>query len=1073
PLLGALGLLGGAAAAAVLANSNNNESTNNVTNGKLDAGSDTGVVGDNKTNITKPTLSGTVPTGATATVTINGQTYPVTANPDGTWKFTNPTNLPDGTYYPVLHVTQNDVTQNTNLTPFTIDTAAPTIAITSNAVALAANQTATITFTLSEASTDFGSDDITVTGGSLGALTQSATDPKVYTAVFTPSGSGTVASISVGNGRFSDAAANFNTDGSEANNTITLPINATITGELTKISPNDSGAVGDNITNNAKPSFNGKVPAGSTASVTINGIKYPTTVNPDGTWSFTNPTNLPDGTYTPVLDVVTNGQSSSTPLTPFTIDTTPPTIVVTSAASVLVAGQSTTVTFTLSEPVSDLTADDITVTGGTLSTLQKSANDSKVYTATITPSATGTSATISVASGKFSDAAANLNLDGAEANNTISLITNATSSGQLSPASDNSTGTPNDRKTNDKTPEISGKVPAGSTASITLNGQTYPVTVNPDGTWSFTQPTDLPDGTYTPQLNVITNGQSNTTPITPFTIDTTPPTVAISGGPSTLVSGQSTTLTFTLSEASTDLNDADLLVVGGKLGPLLQSATNPLIYTATFIAGSGNTASVSIGSDKFADAAGNHNKDGAEANNIWFGAVTPSTPASSKTALFIAPIADDNIISAAEGAYSTYTVTGKVTGTFAAGDLVELSLNGRTYTALAAADGSFTAQVSMADLKADVGTKINGKVTGTGGDAATAGQDYQVESGSNAGTLTALSIDPLTADNNINITESTVPIAMTGKVTGKYSVGDVVTLTVNGKTFSTISGSDGSFSVLVPAADLIADADTKVEGTVTGTNGTKADAYQDYGVNNSAPVVPNGGNALALTIDTDANNDGFVNYAEIGNNSGTPNATLTVSAAFDKTKVAVGDVVTITDTATGGVVKTITLDPAMIAAGKVTTTFASPGDSATFNVKATLANSAGNVTPEATDTAKLDLSNLGPSPIPGNNPSNKLSAVIEITSDSNNDGVLNISEVNNSTTANVKVSLPTDAKAGDTLVITGTGNAAQTVTLSVAQISARSVLTTFTLPANGSKLDVTATISDTAGNVSNTATDSA
>ena len=557
PLMGILGLGAIGAVAAAVDGQGSSTATQGVATGKLDSGSDSGVQGDNKTNNATPTMSGTVPTGATAEVTINGQKYPVTVKPDGTWSFTTPTNLPDGTYYPILHVTQNGVTKDTNITPFTIDTTAPTIAISSNAVALAANQTATITFTLSEASSDFTAADITVTGGSLGSLTQSASDPKVYTALFTPSGSGTSASISVGNGRFSDAAANFNADGAEANNTVNITTNASITGDLTKTSPNDSGVTGDNITNNTKPSLNGKVPAGSTASVTLNGQKYPVTVNPDGTWSFTNPTNLPDGTYTPVLDVVTNGQTSSTPLTPFTIDTTPPTIVVTSAASVLAAGQNTSVTFTLSEAANDFAQEDITVTGGTLSNFQKSATDPKIYTATFIPSDTGTSATISVVSAKFSDAAANLNADGAEANNTVSLTTNATSNGQLSPVSDNSTGTPNDGKTNDKTPELSGKVPAGSTATVTINGQTYPVTVKPDGTWSFTQPTDLPDGTYTPQLNVITNGQSSSTPITPFTIDTTPPTVAITGGPSTLVAGQSTTLTLTLSEASTDLTDAE------------------------------------------------------------------------------------------------------------------------------------------------------------------------------------------------------------------------------------------------------------------------------------------------------------------------------------------------------------------------------------------------------------------------------------------------------------------------------------------------------------------------------------
>jgi len=813
------------------------------------APNDSGVVGDNTTNDNTPSLSGKVPTSSSATVTINGQTYPVTVNPDGTWSFTQPTNLPDGTYYPVLNVTTGGVTTPTNLTPFTIDTTPPTVAVTSNAAALAAGETATITFTLSEKSNDFTADDIAVTGGTLSNFQQSATDPKVYTATFTPSSTGTSATVSVASDKFADAAANRNTDGAEANNTVSFKTNATVTGALTATAPNDSGVVGDNTTNDTTPTLNGKVPSGSTATVTLNGQTYPVTVNPDGTWSFTNPTNLPDGTYTPQLNVTTNGVTTTTPITPFTIDTTPPTVIVTSGSSSLASGQTANITFTLSEVVSDFSNGDITVAGGTLSNLVQSATDPKVYTAVFTPTSTSANAlaTIGVASDKFSDAAANFNKDtlispapaGAtyEANNSVTLTTNATVSGQLSGASDNSTGTPNDHKTNDATPELTGKVPPGSTATVTINGQTYPVTVAPDGSWTFTQPTNLPDGTYTPVLNVTTNGVTTPTNITPFTIDTTPPTVAITGTTNTLAAGQSTTLTFTLSEASNDLSGGDFVVAGGTLSALQQSATDPKVYTATFTATPGtttaSTATVSIASDKFADAAGNLNKDGADANNLWTSSITPATapqpPASAKTALTIDPITGDNVVTLSESGAAIYTVTGKVTGTFAAGDLVTLRLNDKPFYATVLADGTYSTVVPMADIKADSDTKIEGSVTGTGGQYATAAQDYTVET-TNAVTQTALSINAVTADNIIGSTESTGSIAITGKVTGKFVAGDIVTLTVKGINYSGTAAADGSYSIPVPAAELIADSDTAVDGTVTGTGGTLAKAVQDYGV---------------------------------------------------------------------------------------------------------------------------------------------------------------------------------------------------------------------------------------------------
>ena len=621
PLLGLLGL-GAAGAAAYVLNKDDNTTPTNGISGKLSDTSDLTDGGNKNDDITRdntPTLTGTAPVGSTATVTINGQTYPVTVNPDGTWTFQQPTNLPDGTYYPVLHVTQNGVTKDTNITPFTIDTVPPAVAITSSAAALASGQTSTITFTLSEVTSDFTAADVAVTGGTLSNFQQDPNNPLVYTATFTPASTGTSATISVANDKFSDAAGNLNTDGAEANNIVSLATNATVTGALTKTAPNDSGPLGDNITNDNTPSLNGKVPDGSTAKIIINGVEQPVQVDANGNWTYTVPNGLPDGTYTPQLIVTPQGSSTPNapvPLTPFTIDTVPPSIVVSAPTNSLVAGQTTPITFTLSEPVADFTATDIAVTGGTLSNFVQSPTDPKIYTATFTPSTTGTSASITVPSGKFSDAAANFNTDGADTapttTNTITLATNATASGGLAPVSDNSTGTPNDNTTNDATPELAGKVPVGSTAVIKIkdaNGNVVgegPATVNPDGTWSFTQPNNLPDGTYSPE--VIVNG-GTPTPLKQFVIDTVPPTVAITAPVTTLAAGASTVVTFTVSEGTTDLTLADIAVTGGTLGTLQQSASNPLVYTATYTSTSGGAGAVSIASNRFSDAAGNLNKD--------------------------------------------------------------------------------------------------------------------------------------------------------------------------------------------------------------------------------------------------------------------------------------------------------------------------------------------------------------------------------------------------------------------------------------------------------------------------------
>jgi len=102
------------------------------------------------------------------------------------------------------------------------DTTAPTISIGSSRASLAAGETATISFMLSESSSNFVASDITVTGGRLSGFAGSGA---VYTAVFTPAVDSIVAGlIGVASGRFTDAAGNANADGADANNTVRIAV---------------------------------------------------------------------------------------------------------------------------------------------------------------------------------------------------------------------------------------------------------------------------------------------------------------------------------------------------------------------------------------------------------------------------------------------------------------------------------------------------------------------------------------------------------------------------------------------------------------------------------------------------------------------------------------------------------------------------------------------------------------------------------------------------------------------------------------------------------------------------------
>ena len=90
----------------------------------------------------------------------------------------------------------------------TVDTTAPTLSITSSVAVVKVGETATITFTFSEATSNFVVGDIVTSSGSLGNFT--AVSSTVYTATFTPTAglaSGS-ASITVASGAYTDAAGN-------------------------------------------------------------------------------------------------------------------------------------------------------------------------------------------------------------------------------------------------------------------------------------------------------------------------------------------------------------------------------------------------------------------------------------------------------------------------------------------------------------------------------------------------------------------------------------------------------------------------------------------------------------------------------------------------------------------------------------------------------------------------------------------------------------------------------------------------------------------------------------------------
>ncbi|MDI1261439.1 Ig-like domain-containing protein, partial [Aquabacterium sp.] len=214
--------------------------------------------------------------------------------------------------------------------------------------------------------------------------------------------------------------------------------------------------------------------------------------------------------------------------------------------------------------------------------------------------------------------------------------------------------------------------------------------------------------------------------------------------------------------------------------------------------------------------------------------------------------------------------------------------------------------------------------------------------------------------------------------------------------------------------------------------------------------VPNNGAAPTVTITEDANNDGFINKAELTGN-------VDVKVAFTPAQVSVGDVVKVTS---GGVTNEVSITAQNKANGFVATSFTAPANGTTMTVISHIEDAAGNRSATGSDTAKLDLSTL-------------TGLSISLTTDANDDGFINQSELAGAQTADARVKLPSDAVAGDLLTVTSTGSAPQTITLTQSHIDAGQVQVSVVALASGTDLVVTAQVSDAAGNQSAVVSDHA
>ena len=144
--------------------------------------------------------------------------------------------------YLVDELAQMGISTDFSVIGSAIDKSPPTISISSITTALNKSQTASVTFALSELSTNFTLSDISVNGGTLSNFAGSGI---TYTALFTPSTNSTSNGvISVASSVFTDVGGNLNADGLDANNTLTIVVD-TISPTIALSSSKSSLIAGD------------------------------------------------------------------------------------------------------------------------------------------------------------------------------------------------------------------------------------------------------------------------------------------------------------------------------------------------------------------------------------------------------------------------------------------------------------------------------------------------------------------------------------------------------------------------------------------------------------------------------------------------------------------------------------------------------------------------------------------------------------------------------------------------------------------------------------------------------------
>ncbi|HTF86651.1 MAG TPA: Ig-like domain-containing protein, partial [Cellvibrio sp.] len=435
----------------------------------------------------------------------------------------------------------------------------------------------------------------------------------------------------------------------------------------------------------------------------------------------------------------------------------------------------------------------------------------------------------------------------------------------LDAASDS--GTPGDAVTNDNTPTINGTADANVTVEVSsdVDGVLGTTTSDGSGAWSFTPGAAMTDGAHnlTATAADTAGNESAASSALAIEVDTAAPTAGIDMADTTLVAGETSSVTITFSEAILGFTNDDLTLANGTLTNVSSSDGN-VTWTATFTPAADTTSAVNLISldlTGVTDVAGNAGAGTENSANYTIDTLRPSATV---------VIADTELL-AGETSLVTMTFNEAVSG-FSNADLTVV--NG-SLDAVASTDGgvtwtaTFTPDPDIYELDNLISLDNTGVVDAAGntGSGTTFSNEFTVRTQAltllvtsnldtgDDGTTAATLIDDEADGNGLSLREA---------LFWARSNGDTITFDLDGGTAGNQGGTitlNGS-ELAVSHNNLIIDGDLDDDGTpditLSGNNVSRImrvasgrTGIELVGLTLTQGAGNGGGGGLALDINTD------------------------------------------------------------------------------------------------------------------------------------------------------------------------------------------------------------------------------